>query len=370
MSLHTKTSNSSNQELPNVGALIEANVERLGFGAMGVLRHKGFVIFVPFALKDETIVLQIEKVYKNYAIGKLIKILKPSLHRVEPKCLVFGVCGGCQLQHLSYPEQLKHKEEVVNDAIKKIAKIDAPHIPIKGSFQNWAYRRHITLKRQGPKTGFIGIDNKTFVEVDNCPIFDDKKFDIKPNQTKLFKSNSHEHELLGLTFFSSPTAFLQNNKEQSEAIYLDVVSKVLLLNPTKVLDLYSGIGITSLLIAKNAIDCLGIELNKEAVELAKKNAQYNNIKNAKFIAAPVEKVIHSQMHFDVLIVNPPRTGLDKSVIEGIKKIKPTHIFYISCMPQTLARDVNLLGYEIIEGMAYDMFPQTAHVETLLHLKRK
>jgi 23S rRNA (uracil1939-C5)-methyltransferase len=358
------------QEPLKPGALVEGVIEKLGFGGVGLLRHHGFVIFICFCLPQEKVIVEIEKVYKNYATAKLIKIVLPSPNRVQPKCKVFGICGGCQLQHLSYEEQLKHKEEVVNDSIKKIAKIDSPHISIIPSPKIWAYRRHITLKRQGEKAGFIGVDNKTFIEIDECPIFDNNKFELLPGQTKLFKSNEHVHQIMDLTIFSSPNAFIQNHKEQSEAIYKDVVNKILNINPRKVLDLYCGIGITSILIAKNSIDCLGIELNKEAIELAKKSANYNKVDKVKFLAAPVEKVIHSQEKFDVILVNPPRTGLDKKAIEGIKKINPEHIFYISCMPQTLARDVQLLGYDIIQGSCYDMFPQTAHVETLLHLQRK
>lgn len=359
-----------NQEPPKVGALIEGTIERLGSLGVGIMRHNGFVIFSPFTIDNEKVVVEVEKVYKNYALARLVHIIEPSLDRVKPKCRVFGVCGGCHLQHMSYEKQLKLKEEVVNEAIKNIGKIDSPFIPIKASSIQWGYRRHITLKRVGTKVGFVGIDNKTIVEIDNCPIFDEKKFELKPNQTKLFKSDSHIHDILGFTIFSSPNAFLQNHAEQSLAIYQDIVTSILAINPKQVLDLYCGIGITTLILAKNSIKCVGIELNKEAIELAKKNALHNGINNVQFIASSVEKVINAQDKYDVVLVNPPRTGLDKTVIEGIKKIDPEHLFYISCMPQTLARDVHLLGYEIVSGKAYDMFPQTFHVETALHLRKK
>jgi 23S rRNA (uracil1939-C5)-methyltransferase len=358
-----------NNEAPLLGALIEGVIEKLASKGLGILRHKGFVIFVPFTIESELVLVEVVEVHKNFAFAKLLKVMKPSKHRILPKCPVFGICGGCQLQHMEYDHQVEYKKKIVHESLSHIAKINIDEIDIEPSNLQWGYRRYITLKRRGKAFGFIANDNKSFVEIDYCPIFDDKKIDIKPNQTKLFKSDNHTHTILNLNIQSSPMAFLQNHPEQSQMIYQEVVNQIKNINPKRVLDLYCGIGILSTCLAKAGIECLGVELNPHAIKLAKANAVLNGAKKIQFISAAVEAVIEKLKDYEVVIINPPRTGMDKSVIDSIKKMAPPHLFYISCMPQTLARDVNLLGYKVRSGKIYDMFPQTYHVETLLHLSQ-
>lgn len=334
------------------------------------MRVDNFVILVPFTIPGEEVEVRLDKVHKNFAFGTLIKILQSSKHRLEPRCIYFGKCGGCQLQHMTYETQLKHKQQVIQDALKRIANIDVPLFPIRGAKEPFEYRRYIRLQRRENAIGFIGIDNKTLVEIEKCVIFSEEKISLKEGENTLFKSDEHVHQIWGLTIFSSPTAFLQNHKEQSEAIYREVTNQIKEVEPNHVLDLYCGIGVTSLLLAKEGIKVTGVELSAEAIALAKKSANYNKIIGVDFLATSCEKAIEQFASSDIILVNPPRTGLDKKVIEGIKRINPKHLFYISCMSQTLARDVEALGYRVHSGQAFDMFPQTAHVETLLHLIRE
>ena len=142
-----------------------------------------------------------------------------------------------------------------------------------------------------------------------------------------------------------------------------------------VLDLYCGFGITSLLLAKNGKKVTGIEVNGEAIKFAEENAVFNQLKNTHFIRGDVEKALPQWLkrhQAGLIIVNPPRQGLTKNIIQTLLKTSAESLIYVSCMPSTLARDLQLLAekYEIIDGFVYDMFPQTAHVETLVHLKRK
>lgn len=178
-----------------------------------------------------------------------------------------------------------------------------------------------------------------------------------------------------LSFRFTPETFVQNHPEQSLNIYRQVSAIVHSISGGSFiegLDLYCGFGITSLLLAQRGHKVIGIENNKKSIEFALENRQLNNIEGADFLLGNVEKVLPKlrKVKPNFVIVNPPRIGISPSALDEILKVAPKHIIYISCMPATLARDLSVLcgkGYQIKECCAYDMFPQTAHVETLVHL---
>ena len=178
-----------------------------------------------------------------------------------------------------------------------------------------------------------------------------------------------------MRFVCSPNVFTQNHPEQSLKIYQQISQIVASKPKAKVLDLYCGIGITSLLIAKQGRDVIGVEYNKESIELAQENARMNYLSTVRFIQGDVDHVLRQQLKKkipDIIVVNPPRTGLTPVVIDEILKRRPQEILYVSCMPSTLARDLQQLcskDYKLSFVQPYDMFPQTNHVETLVHLTR-
>lgn len=424
------------------GDLLEGEVENIAFGGEGVIKSAGQVVFVPFTAVGDFVRVRVTKLYKNYVIASLEAILRPSQDRVRPLCPHFGICGGCQLQHVSYQAQISSKQQAVEQNLKRIGRIQNLHCqsPSKANLQ-WAYRRHIrlTLKKKavGFVSGYIGIDNVSFLEIQQCPIFSQnvevfEQFQLlvskldstgieKANATLLkmesetgfiiafrfenafpknFKQMAQEalasplwkgvsaiagraKQAYGVTTVSykiedlhvkaSPYAFIQNHPEQSYQIYVDVCALIERNQAKQVLDLYCGIGIFSLMLAKRGITTCGVEQNKEAVELARENAIGNGVKNVKFIQADAALELPKNSFFldiDHLIVNPPRRGLDPKVIEAFKKRLPKKLIYISCMPATLARDLNRLmslGYKVTFCRIYDMFPQTAHVETIVEL---
>lgn len=181
-------------------------------------------------------------------------------------------------------------------------------------------------------------------------------------------------EIDGLTFTFTPKTFIQSHPEQSLNIYKSIEAIAKERQPKSILDLYCGIGISSLLVARHGSKVKGVELNPQSIELAKLNAKNNNLGKTQFVIADVEKVL-SQLLIndspDFIIVNPPREGLSPKVT-GILAEKPAKtLVYISCMPSTLARDLKLLceaGYKLASVQAFDMFPQTVHVETVVVLE--
>lgn len=426
-----------------VNQIVEGEIETIAFGGEGILRFQKFVVFIPFTAIGDKIACRITEVRRSFAKGTLIHIRHPGINRTAPRCPYFGICGGCQLQHLNEEAQLSYKKSAPADALKRIGHLSFPAIQIIPASNNWAYRRHVTFhlkpKNGGFEAGYIGQDNHSLVVVKTCPIFNEPedpilhelqqlvgklsnpegeegrvtllknhrgqyilsfhfkdKFDIrqktfqaalqhspvwagillqKPNENIVLGDPFCEQQLDGLTFRFSPQTFIQNHPEQSAKIYRRMMQLAARFKHPHILDLYCGFGMTSLLLAKQNHLVTGIECNPQAIEFAKENAELNQLKNVWFLHGDVEKILPHWLkshHAELIIVNPPRQGLSKKVVQMLIKAKPQAMIYISCMPSTLARDLNLLCeyYEFKEGFAYDMFPQTAHVETMVYLERK
>lgn len=417
----------------------QGKVTALSSQGMGILRNDHLVTFIPFTAPGDTILYQVIEQKKNFAQGKLLQILNPSASRVLPLCRYYGSCGGCQLQHLSYEAQLDNKRQIIADSLRRIGNFENPPVPaVSPTRYPWAYRRHITLRIQHlhnrPEVGYIGIDNRSFVPVEHCPIFipednsaiqEVQKFlqDMAIDQTGtaiLFKTEQGQM-ILSLNFekatkitseiidnflkqrwiglilhhgkkvdrwgtcqsiitidslqcICTPDVFTQNNPEQSLKIYHQISELAFSSVKKKILDLYCGIGISSLLLAKQGHDVIGIEYNAESIGLSQENAKRNGLSSTRFIPGDVEKVMRQlkREKFDLIIANPPRTGLSQQVIESLLYFAPNEIIYVSCMPATLARDLKRLcanDYKISLIQPYDMFPQTYHVETLVRLEK-
>lgn len=423
------------------GEIIIGDIDAIGFGGQGILRHKGQVVFVPFTALKDKVSVEILEDKKTYAKARLIEIISPSPHRNTPPCPYFGVCGGCQLQHLSYQQQLLIKHRFVHDAIVRIGQMDnVTVLPVIGADEVLGYRRHIRLHAEVTPTavhlGYVTEDKKSIIDISRCPIFDETEtalfddlraisrqlcglrsttFDISlfkaplgyvalfdvleelkrsitiqtalnnfPRITGLIVRNSREEhalgdgelsfELDGLKLCYSPLAFVQAHPEQSRRLYLELKNRMAAVSVTSVLDLYCGIGATSLLLAREGMRVCGIEGNSEAIRLAHANARANGL-DVTFMLGDVDKIALTALRThkpQAVVVNPPRTGLSKKILDILLTQKLPTIFYISCMPATLARDLKAFsqaGYLINYCQPFDMFPQTTHVETLVHLQR-
>lgn len=193
----------------------------------------------------------------------------------------------------------------------------------------------------------------------------------------IYGKESITDTLLGIKFKISPHSFFQVNPVQTEKLYQKAIEFASLSGKETVLDLYCGAGTISLACAENAKKVIGVEIVSEAISDAKFNAENNNIKNAEFILGEAEKIAPSLakdgIKPDVIIVDPPRKGLDDGAIGAIGEMMPKRVVYVSCNPSTLARDLKKLtefGYKIEKVQPVDMFSQTAHVETVVLLQRQ
>lgn len=321
-------------------------IDNIAFGGDGVLRHEGKVIFVPFVLPGEQVEFEIIQSKKSHAFGHVTQILKSHPDRVIPPCEYYGHCGGCQLQHASYALQLQIKQQFIEDALIRIGKLSHFSLsPIIGTDKQWAYRRRIKLHQQGSQVGFIGVDGKSFVPITHCEIYSGNSFKLNPD------------------------IFVQAHPEQSERLYQDLLTEIQKLGQPPILDLYCGIGILTARLADLGCPITAIELNPKAILWAQKN----HSQKIQWICADVAQVTAFYLEREkpqVVLVNPPRTGLNSEVLRALATYQPKHIFYTSCMPATLARDLKILvesGYTIQKCQPYDLFPQTTHVETVVSL---
>jgi 23S rRNA (uracil1939-C5)-methyltransferase len=379
--------------------MLKGTVERLAFGGAGIVKQaSGRIVFVPGTIVGEQITYTETQVKSRYALGRLESIVSPSPARVKPQCAYYGRCGGCQLQHMQYEEQVRWKRQWVFDALTRVGGVkslsSADDVHMTPAAKPYEYRRRVTCQRisNGKKTeiGFADNDN-AFLAVDTCPIFSTKPLSTfravemkdDPERVVIVKDASPEWTMSnGLRLRYSDHAFVQAYDEQAEALYQTAISRVPL-ECTRLLDLYCGMGATSLLAAKARPKCHidGIEVSPEAIALAKGNARANGLANrVSFLCGSVEtnifRITGSRVNDtpDTVLVNPPRTGCDASVLDAMGRCRSiSNIIYISCMPSTLARDVRMLtedhGFSVQYVHAIDMFPQTTHVETVVHLIR-
>lgn len=405
--------------------MYQVEIIKLDHQGRGIGKIDNKIIFVLNALPNEVIETKIILEKKNYYEGKTNKILMPSKDRVEPICPYFNECGGCQFLNVSYEKSLEFKQNKVRDILNRYLNLDIKINPIIKSDENLYYRNKVTFQVSND-IGFYKNKTNELISVDCCYIADKninkiykairenisltnvKQVIIKStkytnesmiifktndlvdqdnmvetlknlvtsiyvNDNLIYGENNIVENLLDFSFYISPTSFFQVNTKQAEKLYLKTLEYANITNNDLVLDLYCGTGTIGLLASKNAKKVIGIELNKEAIKDANKNKKLNSVTNIQFYSGDVGKILlKNNYNPDIVIVDPPRAGLDNTAINQIIKIKPKRLVYVSCDLMTLTRDLKTLSkdYEIIELTPVDMFPMTSHVECVCIMDRK
>ena len=404
---------------------IELHIDSVSLTGSGVGRYNGLAVFVPATAPGDIIEAHIIKAKKSYAVGKCTKIIKPSPDRTENDCPAYPGCGGCSFRHMSYNAELKLKSDAVSDAFSRIGGLDVNLKPIIGAESPDGYRN----KAQYPvgrengelEIGFYSRRSHRIVDCRACrlapPEFEKilgtiadwiKKYNISvydetsrsgavrhiylrkafatgpddtnavlgEKSTPLLGDGCITDILCGVKVRISPLSFYQVNRAQAEKLYKKTAEyagdkKIKLL-----LDLYCGAGTIGLSMADKAEELIGIETVAPAIEDAKKNAAANGIENARFICADAgeaaEKLLGEGKRPEVIVLDPPRKGCSEQTIKAAAGMAPDRIVYVSCDPATLARDCAVfkeLGYEVEEATPVDLFPRTAHVETVCLLSR-
>jgi len=381
-----------------------------GYNGEGVCKDNGKVFFVPKTLKGEKVSFEIIKENSKFGFCKIKSIISPANNRISPPCPYYDKCGGCNFQHITYDNELDIKKEIYLRELSKATNIK--NIDIIKSDKDYGYRNKVRFKVKNNTLGFYEEKTNNFIKIDNCIICDEKinhaiskikKFlastkenfseiiiysfqnnvfvdfltQNKKTSKKQFENFDLPHminhngeidtEFMGLKFKFKGDAFRQINDDIAEKLYIKVLST---LENKIVLNAYSGAGVLSGLIAKKAKHVYGIELNQNAHLSAESLKKINNIANLTNICGYAEKEIDKIYDVEFVVVDPPRAGCDKQFLQTILNKDIDNFIYISCNPATLVRDLKILQekYEMFDLLLFDMFPQTANVETFVWLK--
>lgn len=370
---------------------VNLEIEKLTFGGDGLSRHEGLIYFVPLSAPGDELKVRITETKKNFSRAEISEIKKPSTLRTEPLCPVFGQCGGCQWQHIQYSEQLKQKQIIVTDVLRSVVDTKTEILPIIPSPDEFRYRNRIQLKYDGKKLGFYGRKSHEIVDINDCPITEKILSDEIPKlKRSLQEKNSGPQDKIEIFIDQNQKiqshfqfeendalAFSQVNRKQNEILVKTVLDWTKNCQPTHVYDLYAGSGNFTfpLMNAFPKASLIGVELSEKAVQSAKQKILENNLSPHKmrFFLSDVEFFLkrHVLERNSVVLLDPPRTGCSERTIKYLGSSHIQQIFYVSCNPSTLARDLQRLRLEkkwrIRRIQAFDMFPQTSHVESLVEL---
>lgn len=406
-------------------ATVSVAIDSIAAGGDGVGRNEGLVVFVPRTAPGDVVTAHISG-RGHFARGSLRSIVTPSASRVDPPCPHYtrDKCGGCQLQHLSYGAQLSAKQAIIRDALQRIGKRIVEVPSIEPSPQEWRYRTKLTLamRRRGGRwiAGLHPYDDPARVfALADCPITDSRVVSAWREVMNADAFFPDANELRGSiritrggpTFvmmggeswaardqFSgavpsisaiwwepaeksrrllwdkrankSPSAsFAQVNAEMADVLRSYVLERARDANPRTAVDAYSGAGDTAIALAESGVAVTAIELDAEASDWAQSHLTAPSVA----MRGRVEDVLPRVLPADVVLLNPPRAGVDARVTDALEAhaLQIDSVIYVSCNPATLARDIaRLPGFDIECLRGFDMFPQTAHVETVCELRTR
>ncbi|MCC5803923.1 23S rRNA (uracil(1939)-C(5))-methyltransferase RlmD [Rossellomorea vietnamensis] len=441
-------------------------IKKIGINGEGVGFFKRKIVFVPGALAGEEVVVEVTKVHPKFTEARIKKIRKKSPQRVNAPCPVYELCGGCQLQHLSYEGQLDAKRDILLQSLERHTKLKLEDMDIRptiGMDNPWHYRNksQFQVGTQNGKAiaGLYSMNSNKLIDIDECivqhpltnkvtneikriindfniPVFDDKKKkpilktivtrvgfetgevqvvlvtsekkiprkelliseiqkrlpevvsiaqNINPQKTALVFGDetihlsgkeSIEERLEEFTYELSARAFFQLNPIQTSKLYNEAKKAAALTGEERVVDAYCGVGTIGLWLADGAKEIRGMDVIKEGIDDAKKNAKKFGVEHAEYFVGGAETLLpkwkNEGWRPDVVVVDPPRAGCDNKLLDTLKEVKPKTFVYVSCNPSTLAKDIDYLKkqYRVEYLQPVDMFPQTAHVEVVAKLVLK
>lgn len=380
---------------------LEVEVERILPGGMGLAHAGGKTVFVSLAAPGDRLRVRIDRRQGELLFASIEEILTPSPLRIEPPCPYFGRCGGCDFQQLTYEAQLAAKSDIIRDCLHRIARLETvPDVVVNGSPKEWRYRMRATwqIDEDTREVGYYERGSRRVCDVADCPILEAplqrtledvratewqefppglKHLDavVGENGVSLspefaqFQTRELSLTVRGEVYNYNAEAFFQVNPSLLEALVEFALDEF---DGETALDLYCGVGLFTLPLARRFGKVFGVESNPVATRFARRNLQQAGLANARVVNESVTdwfRTAHGPL--DLVLLDPPRAGAESAVINGILRLRPRQISYVSCDPATLARDLKKLvagGYAIDAIAGFDLFPQTHHVETVVRLQ--
>ena len=372
----------------------------------GVTRINNIVVFIPYTLKNEKVKIKIVSISKRFAVGKVIEFITKSDKRCEVKCNCYNECGGCNFLHINFNDELSIKINYIN-------KLFNTNINTVLTNNEYNYRNKATFHIKDGKIGYYSEKTNNIIEINNCLLLDNRindiynylkehelstiseviirvttkdimivfkgeKYDINDiinhfnitsiylNDKLIYGESYIIEEIDNIKYSIYPNSFFQVNKNNMKIMYDKAREYAGYGN--NLLDLYCGTGTIGIYLKDNFKHIDGIEINKDSIKNANINKKLNNINNIKFISGDAS--IAKNNNYDVIIVDPPRSGLSKKVIDFLNKSNSKRIVYISCNPKTLKRDIDLLNnYKMIKLEIINMFNKTKHIECITLLEK-
>jgi 23S rRNA (uracil1939-C5)-methyltransferase len=379
---------------------LEVEIERILPGGYGLAHSAGHTVFVSLAAPGDRLRVRVDRQQGNILFASIEEIMVASPDRIEPPCPYFGRCGGCDFQQLTYEKQLAAKAEIIRDCLRRIARLeDVPEIVVTPSPHEWRYRMRATwqIDREQQTIGYYERGSRRVCDVADCAVLvpelqatlehvratDAREFptelkhlDVVAGENGVSLSPPFaEFETQDLTltigdesYSYNAAAFFQVNPGLLRALLEFVLQDI---SGEVAVDLYCGVGLFTLPLARQFRSVTGVEANTIAVRFARRNLQRAELENAGVIHAGVAEWVRARaLAADFVLLDPPRAGAESVVIKGIVDSRASRVTYVSCDPATLARDLKKLiagGYAIESLAAFDLFPQTHHVETVVRL---
>ncbi len=399
--------------------IVEVPLNAESYGGDCIARMPdGRTLFVPFGIPGEQVRVEITEEKKNYARGKIVQLLDPSPARIIPHCPHFTVCGGCHYQHLAYADQLQLKQRILTQQLERLGKIIEPPVQkIVPSATEWNYRNTVQFHLSpAGKPGYQRAGSNQVVEISECHLPVESINNLWPQleidpaagiDRFMIRAGLEEDLLLGLEgetptppefevdfplsvvyhgsegnvllsgddysilkvlnreFRVSSDAFFQVNTAMAEKMVSHVLAS-LNGNYRHIVDAYCGVGLFSAFLAPRCEQLTGIELSESACNDYAANLE--EFDHVSLYMGKVEQVLPAlEITPDLVLLDPPRAGLDPRAMEGLLKALPSQIIYVSCDPATLARDLRKMvdsGYALQSITPFDMFPQTYHIESI------
>ena len=426
-------------------------IDKLVHGGKGLAHDGSLAVFVEGVLPGESVRIQLERVKKGYAEGRLLEVVTPSPHRTDAPCPVYGQCGGCQLQHASPTAQLELKRSILTETLVRLGGLTAVDVlPFIASPEVYGYRHRarlavVTPKGKAASLAYHEEGSHRLVPIAACPLLAPRLNEVIAHLNRALAGSGalatvlqevrlalsvttgelmiqYEAErctrrqaegwfervrtglaglkgqvliagrglqqrrwvdgetalteqVAGLRLRCSDRSFVQANWRLNETLVETVTDWTLTgpdRAPLRVLELYAGIGNFGLPLARGGALVTLVEANPAALADARYNARVNHVGRCRFRQGPAEAILDASMpdEYDLVLMDPPRTGLSKEALAGLLRLRPHRLVYLSCDPPTLARDLRAMreaGYCMMRVQGFDMFPQTMHIETLVEL---
>ena len=390
----------------------EATVEKLVYGGDGLARLEGRVVFAPFVLPGERIRVQTWREQPGLVRAHTLEVLEPAPERVAPPCPVFGRCGGCHYQHALYEYQLAAKRAILADQLRRLGKLEPPETIAVVAAEPWGYRNRVQFHVEGRHIGYREAGSHSLCQIGDCPIASPKINDTIRALTGMLRDSRWPRFVRSLEIFTDerqvqlnvldtdqPVArrffdwcaeeipglvegaldyqgrfrVSRNSFFQGNRFLLDRLVEVALQGAEgeTALDLYAGVGLFSLALARGFREVTAVESGSGAVRDLEFNAERAGQANLRAEQRMAEEYLQKLERVpDFVLLDPPRSGLGKVVVQRLAELRPRQVTIVSCDPATVARDLVGLtasGYRVEKMTLVDLFPQTFHLETVVRL---